>query len=166
MDRQDKKARLQLIRMIVSNMTIENQDDLAVELHKAGFQTTQTMLSRDLKQLRISKVRTRSGRSVYALPGTFQVDPAQVREELEAVKWYVLYSGNLAVIHTPPGHAALTGYNVDEMKSSKILGTVAGDDTIIAVLAEDADRQEVQDVLCKAIPQLKKKRYNATGEFR
>lgn len=58
MEKQDKKARLQVIRTIVGNCPIENQEELAVELEKAGFSTTQTMLSRDLKQLRISKVRT------------------------------------------------------------------------------------------------------------
>lgn len=105
MEKQDKKARLQVIRTIVGNCPIENQEELAVELEKAGFSTTQTMLSRDLKQLRISKVRTRSGKSVYALPGVVYFDPVKTREELNATKWSLQFSGNIAVLHTPPGHA-------------------------------------------------------------
>lgn len=160
MEKQDKKARLQLIRMIISSMTIEDQKGLAVELRNAGFVTTQTMLSRDLKQLRISKVRTRSGRSVYALPGTVQFDPVQFREELEATKWYVLFSGNIAVIHTPPGHASLTAYKIDELKSPDILGTVAGDDTIFVVVTQESEEEHIREILCKVIPQLNKKRPN------
>lgn len=149
---------MQVIRTIVGNCPIENQDELAVELEKAGFSTTQTMLSRDLKQLRISKVRTRSGKSVYALPGVVYFDPVKTREELNATKWSLQFSGNIAVLHTPPGHASLVAYEVDEMKSPLLLGTVAGDDTVMIVLAEDTDRELVKEVLVDVVPQLKKRR--------
>lgn len=155
MERQDKGARLQVIRMIIANSSIENQEELSVEMFKAGFQTTQTMLSRDLKQLRISKVRTRSGRSVYALPGSAQVNQAETREEFNATKWRVEFSGNIAVVHTPPGHASLAAYNMDMAVIPEILGTVAGDDTIIIILAEDAIREHVVQSLQKILPKLK-----------
>lgn len=158
MEKQDKKARLQVIRTIVGNCPFENQEELAVELEKAGFSTTQTMLSRDLKQLRISKVRTRSGKSVYALPGVVYFDPAKTREELNATRWQLQFSGNLAVLHTPPGHASLVAYEIDEHKSQLLLGTVAGDDTVIVVMAENAGREEVRAVLMEVVPQLKKRR--------
>lgn len=158
MEKQDKKARLQVIRTIVGNCPIENQEELAVELEKAGFNTTQTMLSRDLKQLRISKVRTRSGKSVYALPGVVYFDPVKTREELNATKWSLQFSGNIAVLHTPPGHASLVAYEIDELKSILFLGTVAGDDTVMIVMAEDADRDVVREVLIEAVPQLKRRR--------
>ncbi len=158
MEKQDKKARLQVIRTIVGNCPFENQEELALELEKAGFSTTQTMLSRDLKQLRISKVRTRSGKSVYALPGVVYFDPAKTREELNATRWQLQFSGNLAVLHTPPGHASLVAYEIDEHKSQLLLGTVAGDDTVIVVMAENAGREEVRAVLMEVVPQLKKRR--------
>ena len=158
MEKPDKKARLQAIKLIVGNCPIENQGALATELEKAGFSTTQTMLSRDLRQLRISKVRTRSGKSVYALPGVVYFDPAKTREELNATKWSLLFSGNMAVLHTPPGHAPLAACEIDEMRSSKVLGTVAGDDTVIIVMNEDADHEVVLKEITEVVPQLKKRR--------
>lgn len=155
MERQDKEARLQVIRMIIANSSIENQEELSVEMFKAGFQTTQTMLSRDLKQLRISKVRTRSGRSVYALPGSVQTSQAETREEYNATKWRLEFSGNIAVVHTPPGHASLAAYNIDMAVTPDILGTVAGDDTIIIILAEGATCENVAQFLQKVLPKLK-----------
>lgn len=158
MEKQDKKARLQMIKMIVGNYPVENQEELAVQLGKAGFSTTQTMLSRDLKQLRISKVRTRSGKGVYALPGVVYFDPVKTREELNATKWFLRFSGNMAVLHTPPGHASLAACEIDELKSEQLLGTVAGDDTVIIVLAEGADSFAVREQIMEAVPQLRKRR--------
>lgn len=140
--------------MIVGNFPIESQEELAVEMDKAGFATTQTMLSRDLKQLRISKVRTRSGKSLYALPGTIQFDPVQTREELNATKWALQFSGNIAVLHTPPGHASMTACEIDEFGSSLILGTVAGDDTVMIIMTEDASRDEIESNLKSIFPLL------------
>ncbi len=157
MERQDKKARLQMIRTIVGNTPLEKQEDLALELEKAGFPTTQTMLSRDLKQLRISKVRTRSGKGIYALPGVVYFDPAKTREELNAVRWRLQFSGNIAVLHTPPGHASLVAYEIDEHRSPLLLGTVAGDDTVMIVMAEGASRDDATETLMQVVPQLKKK---------
>ncbi len=64
MEKLDKKARLQTIRKIVSTNSLESQEDLLAALKEEGFVSTQTTLSRDLKQLRISKVRIRNGHSV------------------------------------------------------------------------------------------------------
>ena len=79
--RHDKKTRLQTIRMIVASQVVCSQEDLMIELDKAGFPCTQTTLSRDLKQLRISKVRGKSGHSAYALPHEGQFLVAPTREE-------------------------------------------------------------------------------------
>lgn len=153
---QDKRLRLQVIRMIVGNNPIETQEELAIELDKAGFPSTQTTLSRDLRQLRISKVRTRSGKSVYALPGSVQFDPVPTREELNESRWYVRNNGALFVVHTPPGHASIVAYDIDECKSSLILGTVAGDDTVLVIAASGVEEEEIMKVLCDAVPRLKK----------
>ena len=146
---------MQVIRMIVANSSIENQEQLSAEMFKAGFQTTQTMLSRDLKQLRISKVRTRSGKCLYALPGSVQVYPVETREEVNATKWRLEFSSNIAVMHTPPGHASLVAYNIDETTIPEILGTIAGDDTVMIVMAEDARREDVAHALQDILPQLR-----------
>lgn len=140
--RQDKKTRLQVIRMIVSSQAIESQEELQVEMDKAGFPCTQTTLSRDLKQLRISKVRARNGHPVYALPHEGQFVHAPTREEMDQGKWGGRFSGNLLVIHTPPGHASMVAYDIDCARRTPFIGTVAGDDTIFVALVEDTERDE------------------------
>ena len=154
MDKQDKKARLQAIRKIVSTNSLESQEELLAELEREGFVSTQTTLSRDLKQLRISKVRVRSGLNVYALPREGQFEPVPTLEEINQTKWRLNFSGNLMVVHTPPGHASMVAYDVDNLKHSLFLGTVAGDDTVIVVLAEGADRDEAGNIVRDLFPKL------------
>lgn len=150
----DKKTRLQVIRMIVSSQALESQEELQVELDKAGFSCTQTTLSRDLRQLRISKVRGRNGKSVYALPREGQFVPVPTREEIDRKKWKVQFSGNLMVVHTPPGHASMVAYDIDGATHPSFLGTVAGDDTVLVILAEGVTHTEAQKVIGEIVSQL------------
>lgn len=154
MEKQDKKARLQAIRRIVSMNSLESQEDLLTALKLEGFVSTQTTLSRDLKQLRISKVRVRSGHSIYALPREGQFEPVPTLEEINQTKWRLNFSGNLMVVHTPPGHASIVAYDIDNLKHPLFLGTVAGDDTVIIVLAEGADREDVAKIVREIVPRL------------
>jgi transcriptional regulator of arginine metabolism len=134
--------------------SLESQEDLLAALKEEGFVSTQTTLSRDLKQLRISKVRVRSGLSVYALPREGQFDVVPTLEEINQAKWRLNFSGNLMVVHTPPGHASMVAYDVDNIKHPFFLGTVAGDDTVIVVLAEGVDREEAGSVIRDLFPKL------------
>lgn len=154
MDKQVKKARLQAIRKIVSLNSMESQEELLVALEKEGFISTQTTLSRDLKQLRISKVRSRNGHNVYALPREGQFEPVPTLEEINQTKWRLNFSGNLMVVHTPPGHASMVAYDIDNLKLPSFLGTVAGDDTVIVVLAEGVDRDAVGVIVRDMFPKL------------
>ena len=143
MEKQDKKKRLQTIRKIVSMNSLECQEDLLAALRAEGFVSTQTTLSRDLKQLRISKVRVRNGHSIYALPREGQFVPVPTLEEI-----------NQMVVHTPPGHASIVAYDVDNIKHPFFLGTVAGDDTVIVVLAENADKEAAGKIIKDLFPKL------------
>ena len=151
----DKKTRLEVLRMIVASQQLESQEELLVELDKAGFPCGQATLSRDLHLLRISKVRMMNGRSVYALSKEGQYIPAPALSEANKGRWSVDFSGNLMVIHTPPGHASMVAYRLDNAHTMLILGTVAGDDTILAVLKEDAEREEVLRLVREKIPEMK-----------
>lgn len=153
-DKQDKKARLQAIRKIVSTNSLESQEELLAALRQEGFVSTQTTLSRDLKQLRISKVRVRSGLSVYALPREGQFEPVPTLDEINQTKWRLNFSGNLMVVHTPPGHASIVAYDIDNLKNPNFLGTVAGDDTVIIVLAEGVERIEAGQIVREMFPKL------------
>ena len=154
MEKQDKKSRLQAIRRIVSMNSLESQEELLNELKREGFKSTQTTLSRDLKQLRISKVRARSGLNIYALPREGQFVPVPTLDEINQTKWRLNFSGNLMVVHTPPGHASIVAYDVDNSKQPFFLGTVAGDDTVIVVLAEGTDRDEAGSIVRDMFPKL------------
>lgn len=152
--RQDKKARLHAIRTIVSEKALESQEELLENLADAGFQCTQTTLSRDLKQLRISKVRVRNGHSVYALPREVQYSSVVSTPAANTTRWQIQFSGNLLVLHTPPGHASMVAYDIDNLNHPFFLGTVAGDDTIIIVMAEGVGREEARRVIEKIIPKI------------
>ena len=154
MEKLDKKKRLQTIRRIVSLNSLESQEEVLSALRKEGFDCTQTTLSRDLKQLRISKVRVRSGHNVYALPREGQFVPVPTLEEINQTKWRLNFSGNLMVVHTPPGHASMVAYDLDNIKHPFFLGTVAGDDTVIVVLAEDVDRDAAGNIVRDMFPKL------------
>lgn len=154
MEKQDKKSRLQAIRKIVSQNNMESQEELLAALQREGFVSTQTTLSRDLKQLRISKVRARSGINVYALPREGQFEIVPTIEEINQTKWRLNFSGNLMVVHTPPGHASMVAYDIDNLKQPFFLGTVAGDDTVIVVLTEDADREAAGNIIRNLFPKL------------
>ena len=154
MEKQDKKKRLQAIRRIVSTNGLESQEELLAALKEEGFASTQTTLSRDLKQLRISKVRVRNGHNIYALPREGQFVPVPTLEEINQARWRLNFSGNLMVVHTPPGHASIVAYDVDNIKHPFFLGTVAGDDTVIVVLAEDADKEAAGRIVRDMFPKL------------
>ena len=153
----DKQTRLEVIKMVVSSQELTKQDDLLRELLKAGFPTTQATLSRDLRQLRIGKSPNDKGELVYMLPEQRRFQRVSDRHitlqqmnRLGALS--VRFSRNLAVLRTPPGHAPHVAYDIDNAGITDVLGTVAGDDTVIIVLAEDAERQTVLNQLARVMP--------------
>lgn len=142
----DKDTRLEVVKMIVSSQEVSTQDELLRELERAGFPTTQATLSRDLRQLHITKGTNKDGLLVYMLPEQRRYqrvsDTHMTVQQLNRLGTLsVKFSGNMAVLRTPPGHASHVAYDIDNAKFQEILGTVAGDDTIFMVLAENTDRQ-------------------------
>ncbi|MCQ2223377.1 MAG: arginine repressor [Bacteroidaceae bacterium] len=151
-----KSGRLEIIKMIVSSQELSTQEELQRELDIAGYPTSQATLVRDLRQLHIVKGQNQHGRYVYLMPSEQRfrtVSDTHVTVDslnrLGAIS--VKFSGNLGVIHTPPGHAGHVAYDIDHAEIPEILGTVAGDDTVLVVLAENADRVKVMDDLSKIV---------------
>ena len=68
--------------------------------------------------------------------------------------WRVDFSGNLMVVHTPPGHASMVAYDIDNAHHPFFLGTVAGDDTVLVILQEDLDREEARVAISEIVSQL------------
>lgn len=153
----NKSTRLEVIKMIVSAQEVSNQEELLRELDKAGFSLTQATLSRDLKQLKVAKVTNAAGKYVYVLPTSplyrrvsdMHLTASAARQ---AGTLSVRFSGNLAVVHTLPGYASHIAYDIDNKKFDEILGSLAGDDTIILVLAEGVAHEVVMQRLAQVIP--------------
>jgi len=155
-----KSDRLNAMRRIVAQHEIENQDMLLDHLRQEGYVVTQATLSRDLKQLKISKNPNYAGIYVYMLPNNIRtVDMPQrptINYEYMAEGFLSIeFSGQLAVMKTRPGHASAIAYEIDTKAPHIILGTVAGDDTILIVPRENISRRQIMETLGMFIPNLK-----------
>lgn len=151
----NKNNRLETIRLIISEQDIKNQDQLLQALNSKGFSVTQATLSRDLKKMKISKVANTYGDYLYVLPnhallqkknaagGGDEIVLNQPRYGFVSLH----FSGNMAVIKTKPGYASSLAYDVDNHNLPGVLGTIAGDDTLLIVLAENASRTEIKHQL-------------------
>ena len=154
----NKVKRITAIKEIISTTEIGSQEELLHSLAERCFELTQGTLSRDMKQLKVVKTTNSSGMYVYKLPQQ-QETVAEVvveRTTLDSVLVSLDFSSNIVVIHTRPGYASSMAYEIDVQASDVILGTVAGDDTIIAVKREELSQKDVIDALSRFIPSLKK----------
>ncbi|MBR4698933.1 MAG: arginine repressor [Prevotella sp.] len=155
-----KNDRIETLKMLISSMELGSQEEVLQALQREGFTLTQATLSRDLKQLKVAKAASMNGKYVYVLPNETmykRVHKTQTaREMLESPGYLSLnFSGNLGVIKTRPGYASLIAYNIDNADIPQIIGTIAGDDTIMIVIKEGASKEELVDGLSMVIPTIK-----------
>lgn len=133
-----KSHRQAKIMEIISTINVETQEQLLQELKNAGFNSTQATISRDIKELRIVKELTALGNyryttSVKELPTTFSSRLNTIFRE--CVTRYD-YAQNIVVIHTMPGLASAAASAIDAMSMSVVVGTLAGDDTVMVVMRD------------------------------
>lgn len=157
----NKNNRLDSIKMIISSKEIRSQEELLQELCKEGYQLTQATLSRDLKQLKVAKAASISGNYVYVLPNnTLYKRISDVSAVHEGIRYNgfmsIEFSGNIAVIKTRPGYASSLAYDIDNHNFHEIIGTIAGDDTIMLIIREGHTRQDVIHTLSNLIPNITK----------
>lgn len=155
-----KKAnRLDAIKMIISSKEIGSQEELLQALQQEGFGLTQATLSRDLKQLKVAKAANITGKYVYVLPNDViyskRTGTQRATEMMMSNGFISLqFSRNIAVIRTRPGYASRIAYDIDNQEHPAVLGTIAGDDTIMMVLHEAATHEEVREFLAEMIPDI------------
>jgi transcriptional regulator of arginine metabolism len=134
-----KAHRQHRIAKLLAEHAVTSQTQLADLLASEGIGATQATISRDLEDLGAIKVRVPGGETVYAIP---EMPRAQVAPEdhLRRVlgEWAVdvVSSGNLAVVRTPPGSAHVVASALDRAGIPEIVGTVAGDDTLVVIAEE------------------------------
>jgi transcriptional regulator of arginine metabolism len=154
-----KTARQQYIVEVLSRHAVRSQTELADLLAEASIAVTQATLSRDLVELGAVRVRNSEGVLVYAVPGeggdrTPRVAPNEstaVGGRLARVCGELLVSAvasaNLVVLRTPPGAAQFFASAMDHAELETVIGTIAGDDTVLVVTKDPAGGQEVADHL-------------------
>ena len=133
-----KSQRQAKILEIISTINVETQEQLLQELERAGVRSTQATISRDIKELRIVKELTTLGTYRYTtaakeVPSTFSGRLNTIFRE--CVTRYD-YAQNIVVIHTMPGLAGAAASAIDSMNLSVVVGTLAGDDTVMVVMRD------------------------------
>ena len=145
-----KQQRQRTIARLIGQRKVGNQPQLVGLLAGEGIAATQATVSRDLDELGAIKVRVPGGHSVYALP-EIETDRLVPLDQLRRVlgEWVadVALSGNLVVLRTPPGCAHVVASALDRSNLDGLLGTVAGDDTLLCVAAPGVTGDRLADRL-------------------
>jgi len=142
-----RAARHARIVELIRDKAVRSQTELADLLHRAGVTVTQATLSRDLVELDAVKVRAPSGQLVYAVPGeggdrrpVLAHESAASEARLGRLAGELLVSAdasaNLVVLRTPPGAAQFLASALDKAELANVLGTIAGDDTVLVISRE------------------------------
>jgi transcriptional regulator of arginine metabolism len=138
--RLSKNQRQHLITKLLQAQPVTSQSQLVSLLAEEGVEATQTTVSRDLEDLGAIKVRIPGGDTAYALPElpAHQIAPEDhLRRVLGEWVVEVAHSGNLVVLRTPPGSAHVVGSALDRSGLEAVVGTVAGDDTVLVIVDEE-----------------------------
>jgi transcriptional regulator of arginine metabolism len=142
-----RTERLKLIRDLIKTKKIKSQEELIEELSAIGYNVTQSTISRDIKQLNLVKVRNSLQEEFYALSSKYQVDPqfniGKIKFKFKEDVLSVDLSSNIIVIKTNSGEAQGVTAVIDGSNFEEILGTVAGDDTIICVANSEDNAKKI-----------------------
>lgn len=142
----NKRNRLQVITEILRSKVVGSQEELLNLLLEKECDVTQATLSRDLKLLKVAKTPLANGTYKYVLPSFNKtVSPQGTVNHLTShgAVMSIEFSGHLAVVKTKPGYASAIAWDIDNNGSYEILGTIAGDDTILIIPREGVSREEV-----------------------
>lgn len=147
-----RSARQDLIARLIETHRIPSQRHLLERLEAEGVETTQATLSRDLVDLGARKVRS-EGRAFYSLGSPADElaadGPARLRRVLAELLVGTDWSGNTAVLRTPPGAAQYLASVVDRSDLPDVVGTLAGDDTVFVLAREPADGRSLAENLTR-----------------
>ena len=148
-----KTQRFATIRKIIRSEMISSQEELITRLRECGVEITQSTLSRDLKFMNVAKVPHKSRGYIYVLPNAAHHE-VNLSSNISDNITSLTFSGNLGVLKTKSGYASAISVPIDNLDCPAILGTIAGDNTILLILREDARRSQVIEALQKIFPML------------
>jgi transcriptional regulator of arginine metabolism len=151
----NRASRLALIQEIITTNDVSSQGEIVLLLARKGVTVTQATLSRDLEILGAVKISKGPSGLCYAIPddgtGTpITKDASRLSRAMSELAASVDYSGNIVVVRTSPGAASYLASTIDRSGLDSIIGTVAGDDTVMLVTRDPAGGatvcQELQDL--------------------
>lgn len=143
----NKADRQKIIREIIIKNKISRQEDLLLLLVNRGFDLTQATLSRDLRELKIGKIHDAHYGSIYFIPNDENEQPLRGALSIE-------FSANLSVLKTEGGFANSVAVRIDNTKIDEVIGTIAGNDTIIIVFKDNVPKESYLEVLSKHFPDI------------
>ena len=139
----NKSDRHAVIRELIAARPIGSQEELRKLLRQRGWDVTQSTLSRDLRELRLARVPTEDGAQYIATEGTAEPSRATLDQLLPQLFDRIDGVGELLVVHTLPGGAQTIAFALDAEGWPEILGTIAGDDTILLVCRSGQAREKL-----------------------
>lgn len=130
-----KTSRQSKIIEIIQKNEVETQDELSALLEKEGFRVTQATVSRDIRELKLTKIPTAGGRQKYAVITDAPENLSQKYERVLREGYLSMdMAQNILVIKTVSGMASAVCAAIDAMKMREIVGSIAGDDTIMCAI--------------------------------
>lgn len=142
-----KTKRHRKILELIKEHHVGTQEDLAALLQEEGFKVTQATVSRDIKELALIKINAGNDRYRYSLPTEVTVSETRLRFMLKEFVLNYAVSENILVIRTAPGNANAVASALDNAQWNEILGSVAGDDTILLVVRQKEEISAIIDKL-------------------
>jgi len=146
-----RTERLKAIKEIIRNNKVSSQEELMDRLEKRGFPVTQPTISRDMNYLRIAKVRNYKQDEYYTVESKYSESALFGMEKLKSKFKDCVISisraNNIIVIKTYPGEAQGVAALIDGMNFVEILGTVAGDDTIISIMDDENNAKKIMNLM-------------------
>ena len=141
-----KKHRQEKMLELISKYEIDTQDELIERLRESGFEVTQATVSRDIRELKISKMTTGKGTYRYVLPKqSISTSNMKFNSALIDALISADYACNIVVLKTHAGLANALAVGLDSMHLENILGCVAGDDTILLVSRSEDSARKIAD---------------------
>ncbi|QHN03139.1 ArgR family transcriptional regulator [Granulicella sp. WH15] len=138
-----KQLRHSAIRTILEGEQVGNQDELRVKLAKRGFNVTQATLSRDIRELRISKGP--DGYSISSAADSIEDDMPGMRDVMRSFGLQVRQAANLLVLITKTGSAQPVAAGIDYEDWPEVIGTIAGDDTVLIICPDERQSKTLKN---------------------
>ena len=143
-----KKERLNAICVLIRENEISTQEELTEKLNQMGFEVSQATVSRDIKKLDLIKAEGATRKSVYRKADKLNTEiPQRIKDLFKQITVSIVAANNLIVVKTLNGNGSSAGMAVDQMRIPQILGTIAGDDTLLIVAKNNSDAEIIVKIL-------------------